>query len=260
MKDSFILYTSQYNDAVKGLTLENKGRLFEAIYLYARGEEVVIEDPAASMAFAFIRERIDRDSEKYDDIVAKRSAAGKIHRGNQYTRKNEQNCTNGTNLPDTKEKTNVDVRKENLCKTIASIWNEICVSLPKVNKVTADRSAKIKARLKEWGDDKDKQTEMAREIFKKIEASDFLTGRRGDWKCSFDWIVKNGGNWLKVMEGNYSNTGTNADQIQSEYEYRDGEGNRFYGESGIPIPKDAPPRPDKYSLWSPSEKRWVIEG
>lgn len=44
-----------------------------------------------------------------------------------------------------------------------------------------------------------------RDICKKIEQSDFLTGRDGKWQgCSIDWILKPG-NWAKILEGNYDN-------------------------------------------------------
>ena len=43
------------------------------------------------------------------------------------------------------------------------------------------------------------------EVCNRIEASDFLTGRKdGKWSASFDWIIKPE-NWVKVMEGNYDN-------------------------------------------------------
>ena len=41
-------------------------------------------------------------------------------------------------------------------------------------------------------------------VFKKVEQSDFLTGRTGNWRCSFDWVLKPS-NWQKISEGNYDN-------------------------------------------------------
>lgn len=86
---------------------------------------------------------------------------------------------------------------------IVESFNSICVSLPKVKSITDKRKAKIKARFKEL-----KSVEAFEALFYKAEESDFLTGRRVDWKCSFDWLMENGNNYVKVMEGQYSNKGT----------------------------------------------------
>lgn len=46
--------------------------------------------------------------------------------------------------------------------------------------------------------------EEFRDVCKKIERSDFLTGRSGNWAgCSIDWILKPQ-NWKKILEGNYT--------------------------------------------------------
>ena len=46
--------------------------------------------------------------------------------------------------------------------------------------------------------------EQVTEALKKVQASDFLSGRSGAWQCSFDWLMITG-NMLKVIEGNYDN-------------------------------------------------------
>lgn len=77
MKDSFILYTSQYH-AISRLTLEQKGRLLDCIFRYAMGERVEIEDDRElAMAFAFIEERMTFNADKYEQIIEKRRAAGR---------------------------------------------------------------------------------------------------------------------------------------------------------------------------------------
>lgn len=44
-----------------------------------------------------------------------------------------------------------------------------------------------------------------RQVCRRVEASDFLTGRVNDWHgCSLDWIIK-AANWQKINEGNYDN-------------------------------------------------------
>lgn len=86
---------------------------------------------------------------------------------------------------------------------IADMWNSICTNLPKVEKITDKRKAKIPIRVKEMGG-WDKAKPMLENIFWKVRQSKFLNGdnNRG-WKCYFDWIFENGSNWVKIYEGNY---------------------------------------------------------
>ena len=80
------------------------------------------------------------------------------------------------------------------------VWKRCCPSLP-CPKDPATWTETRKRRLK----DKDLSLERWEEVCNRIEASDFLTGRKdGKWSASFDWIIKPE-NWVKVMEGNYDN-------------------------------------------------------
>ena len=88
-------------------------------------------------------------------------------------------------------------------KKVADKFKEICVSLNPISKITDTRKKHIKARLKEYSLD-DIIT-----VFKKVEQSDFLTGRistdkQRPFKASFDWIMKPS-NFIKILEGNYDN-------------------------------------------------------
>ena len=64
MSDSFILYTSYYA-LIEGLTDEQLGQLTRAIFLYARDGEVIHLEPVVRMAFAFIKDNIERNQDKY---------------------------------------------------------------------------------------------------------------------------------------------------------------------------------------------------
>ena len=80
-------------------------------------------------------------------------------------------------------------------------FNSICLSLPKVTKITETRKKTIKARLNDYS------VEDLIMVFEKAEASDFLSGRNKQWtSCSFDWLMKPS-NLIKVLEGNYDNKG-----------------------------------------------------
>ena len=77
-------------------------------------------------------------------------------------------------------------------------FNEICTALPRVLSVSESRKKKINARLKDMSGD----IEACRKVFKRVQASEFLSGRSGKWTASFDWLIC-ASNWTKVVEGNY---------------------------------------------------------
>lgn len=64
MNDSFILYTSDYQ-LIDGLTDEQLGQLTRALFIYARDGEVINLEPVVRMAFVFIKDKIDRNQQKY---------------------------------------------------------------------------------------------------------------------------------------------------------------------------------------------------
>jgi len=89
-------------------------------------------------------------------------------------------------------------------QTILQIWNEAFESTPvrKINQITAARADKLTARRKEG-----LATERDwRRLVNKILRSNFLCGDNDrNWTITFDWIITNSTNWVKVMEGNYDN-------------------------------------------------------
>lgn len=164
------------------------------------------------------------------------------------------------------EKTRKDKRIEYPCAEVVKLWNDICVSLPKVLRLSDARRDKVKARLKEWGGDSpEKMIANARALFERIQSSDFMTGRSGKWKASFDWIFDSRTNWIKVMEGNYDNQRGGGSPAPSSTnrlgvgEYIDGNGNRTYGSGKAIIPQDAPPRPSARHSWNASNNQWILQ-
>lgn len=164
------------------------------------------------------------------------------------------------------DKTRKEKKIEYPCAEVVKLWNEVCVSLPKVIRLSDARRDKVKARLKEWGGDTpEAMLNAARELFRRIEGSDFLTGRTGKWKASFDWIFEGRSNWIKVMEGNYDNKRGSVSPVASSTqsygvgEYVDANGNRTYGSGRAIIPQDAPPRPSARHSWNASNNQWILE-
>lgn len=163
------------------------------------------------------------------------------------------------------EKTRKDQKREYPCAEIVKVWNEVCVSLPKVLRLSDARRDKVKARLREWGgDNPEEMIAKAREFFNRIEASDFLTGRSGKWKASFDWLFDSRNNWIKVAEGNYDNKRGGGSRLSGSIRLGVGEridenGNRTYGSGRVIIPQDAPPRPSERHSWNASNNQWILQ-
>lgn len=82
---------------------------------------------------------------------------------------------------------------------VVDMFNSICTDLPAVRQITDARKKAIKARINEQGG-----IDPLIDAFRMVAASDFLTGRNGKWKASFDWIMKPS-NFAKIIEGNYQN-------------------------------------------------------
>lgn len=164
-----------------------------------------------------------------------------------------------------KEKTRKDQKREYPCAEIVKVWNEVCVSLPKVLRLSDARRDKVTARLREWGgDNPEEMIAKAREFFNRIEASDFLTGRSGKWKASFDWLFDSRNNWIKVAEGNYDNKRGGGSRLSGSIRLGIGEridenGYRTYGSGRVIIPQDAPPRPSERHSWNASNNQWILQ-
>lgn len=95
--------------------------------------------------------------------------------------------------------TAVDVRNAVDYQGVVDLFNSVCISLPKVQKLNDKRRKLIVNADKLLG-------EMTFEgFFNLVESSDFLTGRNGKWSgCGFDWILQPA-NLTKIIEGNYLN-------------------------------------------------------
>ena len=94
--------------------------------------------------------------------------------------------------------TDVDEQERIDCQSVIDCFNSVCVSLPKVQKLTDKRRKAIKNADKLLGGT------GFDELFMRVEQSDFLTGRSGSWSCGFDWVLKPS-NLTKILEGNYNN-------------------------------------------------------
>lgn len=85
---------------------------------------------------------------------------------------------------------------------IVGLYNEICVSFPRVRSLSEARRKAIKARLSNGY-----TVESFKELFERAEASSFLKGKNDrNWQATFDWLIKDS-NMAKVIDGNYTDKG-----------------------------------------------------
>ena len=126
-------------------------------------------------------------------------------------------CNNVQPIPDinTDNKTsyiNTDSKQSINYQKIVDMYNNTCVSFPKITKLSDSRKKSIKARLNTYSYD-DFQT-----LFNKAEASDFLKGKNNrDWQANFDWLIKDS-NMTKTIDGNYDNKTSQKQQVEEKAE------------------------------------------
>lgn len=226
--------------------------------------------------FSGLINKRERDRERLQTLINKRKQAetevieaktseNEDYRSDKPHSKVKESKGEKSKEEESKEKKSIKYPYQGIC----DLWNSVCVSLPKIAKITEARRQKIRARLDEFGCQPEEWLTTAETLFKRVQASDFLTGRKTDWKASFDWLFENGKNWVKVTEGNYDNKGCGFNRgaqtgVQAQVgqlgvgEFVDGSGRRTYGSGRATIPQDAPPRPSERHQWSAESNTWII--
>ena len=144
------------------------------------------------------------EQEKDTEVTQKR------HRSNtevtqKNTNKNDKKNKNDENVENDKNKETHNTPKGEMIskpkidyQKFVNYWNNTCLDLPKVIKLTKSRKQAIRLRLNEFG-----ENEILRAI-DETASSDFLCGRVNSFMASFDWILKTS-NLTKILEGNYKN-------------------------------------------------------
>lgn len=102
---------------------------------------------------------------------------------------------------------------------IKDLYNETCVSFPRLTVLSDNRKKAIKARLHTYS------VEQFKQMFEMAEQSSFLKGANNrNWSANFDWLIKDA-NFAKVLEGNYSDNTPN--EAQHGYQKQQPSGNVF---------------------------------
>ena len=205
-KPSFLVY---YDNEVVVLRLPDKeaGKLFKSLFPYGR-EEIKPDfekNPALAMAFDILSMAIDRDKEKYVKRCEKNRENGR--KGGLVKASNsKQSLPNGkqglANLADKDKDRDKDRDKERDSninyQQIADMYNEICISFPRLTKLSDSRKKAVRARLNQYA------IEDFKRLFTMAEESSFLKGQNNrNWSANFDWLIKDS-NMAKVLDGNYT--------------------------------------------------------
>lgn len=165
----------------------------DSILKIARIEEMVGSESANANA---IRQKRFREKQKLQSVT------------NSNANSNGLSVTN-SNIEIEKEiEKEIEIRDRDRDRVdyqqIADIYNDTCVSFPRLVSLSDVRKKAIKARLNKYTLDDFKK------VFEKAEASDFLKGANArNWSATFDWMLKDA-NFAKIIEGNYDNRKSKA--------------------------------------------------
>lgn len=72
-----VLIFSEWQTLIQNLTDEQAGQLVKAMCHYNKGEDYTAPDPVVTAMFAMIREGMDSNNSRYDEVCRKRAEAGK---------------------------------------------------------------------------------------------------------------------------------------------------------------------------------------
>lgn len=242
-KESFLFYRS-WKEGLTELPDKLKLELYDAIVNYALDGEVIELSEQAKTIFSFIKPMIEKDRNKYFDIVESRRKAGahgaeqrKLKQANEANatdakqeEANEANATDNDNDNDKENDNDNDNDKENdkeninndifnLTETkvsaspklekarwIVGYYNVFAAKskLTKCIKLTDKRLSVITARIEQFGQ------ENVQLAIVKASQSSFCNGNndRG-WVADFDFVF-NPNKMAKLIEGGYDDRVSNA--------------------------------------------------
>ena len=103
----------------------------------------------------------------------------------------QTNKTITNKISTNKERERVDYQQ------IADMYNNTCVSFPRLTSLSDARKKSIKARMNTYSVDDFQR------VFDKAECSSFMKGKNDrNWSATFDWMMKDS-NIAKILDGNY---------------------------------------------------------
>ena len=131
----------------------------------------------------------------------------KVNHKKDVSRETSERYRNSQQNSDTSRDTSLDTsddaiekRREDKIYTYVEMWNDFSKKkkLSQVKEATTERKARLKTRIKN-GLSIDKFCS----ILSAAEKQTFLFGDDGGWKMTFDWLIKNDLNYVKILENSY---------------------------------------------------------
>lgn len=78
-RERFYMYIEDYNSCIRRLSQEQKGVLLDEVFLYMRDGTIPKDnDPLLDMAFSVVRNKLDKDTARYNETCAIRRKAGAL--------------------------------------------------------------------------------------------------------------------------------------------------------------------------------------
>jgi hypothetical protein len=161
-------------------------------------------------------------NDRYKPTIYEDEKAQLMEKENKsYTEIENAGIPNGYQM-DTQVRDRLEIGKDSLelgkvkntvnYQLVADMYNDICISFPRLTVLSEKRKQAIKARFNAYS------VEQFKELFTKAEASSFLKGSNNrNWQANFDWLIKDS-NFAKVLDGNYDDKQkANQQQTVSEY-------------------------------------------
>lgn len=215
IKKSFLVYYDN-EIIISRLSDEDAGKLFKSLFLYGRENKKPDFEysPVLAMAFDILSIAVDRDKEKYFARCKKNRENGR--KGGLAKASNlkqslpiaKQGLANLADKDmdmdkdmdkDMERDKDMDMERDTIIdyQQIADMYNNTCVSFPRLTKLSEKRKKAIKARLKMY------TIEDFKKLFEMAESSSFLKGQNSrNWSANFDWLTTDT-NMAKVLDGNY---------------------------------------------------------
>ena len=218
MSRNYAAIPYDYLNEMEVLSDAEFGRLVRALLVYSSTGKVPALSGNEKVLFPRVRATEDKFKTAYEELIQKRKEAAKKSwesRKGRSAQSNAVQCSayRCSDLHDYNNKDNnnvssyeeTDINKrlsnDNLSLTnVRDAFIRLCPDLSKPNSVktwTATRKktvASANMSLPEWEN-----------LFKSVAESNFLCGKKRDWKASFDWVIKPA-NRQKILEGTYRNT------------------------------------------------------
>lgn len=78
-RERFYMYIEDYNSCIRRLSQEQKGALLDEVFLYMRDGTIPKDnDPLLDMAFSVVRNKLDKDTARYNETCAIRRKVGAL--------------------------------------------------------------------------------------------------------------------------------------------------------------------------------------